>query len=163
MIGWGTLNLHWNMGKLQCIAGSCGLWEFPPKATDSPLATALTAGNLPAVRAVQGDCGTVYSKYTQHLVWGRVTMQYTTALSKTPRSVLFFFCRIDVLLLHAHRAYRSRHYAKVVACRYELRKKLVWCIKKRLRYFVDRAYEHCNKTGPGQQCSSSPRRLKGVN
>ena len=32
-----------------------------PAATDSPF-TALTAGKLPAVRAVQGDCEIVYGK-----------------------------------------------------------------------------------------------------
>ena len=41
----------------------CGLkWEFPPflEATDGPLQT---VDKLPAIRAVQGDCGTVYGPY----------------------------------------------------------------------------------------------------
>ena len=63
-IGWHhPFVIHWSKCKLrlpqsQCIVGSQDLWEFLTFFSglwQSPC-TALTAGNLPAVSAVQGDC-----------------------------------------------------------------------------------------------------------
>ena len=58
-IDWGCLQIMCILGNLQCIVGSCDRWEFPTFLLFQRLltvpCTALTAGNLPAVRAVHGD------------------------------------------------------------------------------------------------------------
>ena len=59
VVGWSWYTL--GLPQLQWIVGSSDWWEFPPFFRDhwqSPC-TALTAGKLPAVMAVQGDCETV--------------------------------------------------------------------------------------------------------
>ena len=53
--------------NLRCIMGSRDQWEFPPlfKGHWQSPNTALTAGDLPAVRAVEGGCGLVYKNDNQ--------------------------------------------------------------------------------------------------
>ena len=56
------LILSLGLPESQLTAGLCDRWEFTPFFIShwQSRCTALTAGNLPAVRAVQGDCGRVY-------------------------------------------------------------------------------------------------------
>ena len=61
VIDW-SMNICWDW--LHCNGWwACDWWEFAPffvrPSWQSPC-TALMAGNLPAIRAVQGDCGRVY-------------------------------------------------------------------------------------------------------
>ena len=66
IINWDTPHLPWIMDQLQCILGSGDLWEFPPvfkSNRQSPrLPLRLCKETVsPAVGAVQGDCGSVYT------------------------------------------------------------------------------------------------------
>ena len=67
-IGWHhPFGINWfkyrlGLPTLQCIVGSCDWWEFPPfrRGHWQCPCRARTAGKLPTVRAVQGDCERVY-------------------------------------------------------------------------------------------------------
>ena len=56
------LNIVQGTPHIRCIMGSRDQWGFPPvfRSHWESLWTALTAGNLPAVKAVQRDCESVY-------------------------------------------------------------------------------------------------------
>ena len=60
----GYLQLQWILSKMQCIVDSCDPWGFPQFFRchwESPC-TALKAGKLPAVSAVQGNCVAVQGR-----------------------------------------------------------------------------------------------------
>ena len=91
--------------------GLCEWWEFPPlfKCHWQSPCTALSAGNLPAARAVQGDCERVYPSTSglwyrnwtacckQETTAQRLVMQPTTMQSDAIMKAHGMGCRKDVL------------------------------------------------------------------